>query len=408
MKIEKTMSVAAIGVTLVISWVGCTGPSVGPRDPVSWTPPQYKEHRTLFVRASSDPDLADLRFSHQAESTDLAVKNSEPLAIVVNSVFLPRDFEGTKDVAVLLDVQTRDEPVSMAVWYQKGVSAGQELGFRDLLVYSDRSWKTSAPPFFRLRVIDVRQEENEQTRSALESLSSAIGSLNGFIPHAAVPIASRAVQVAGLVLSNRNNETIIDYSSQFYSLGFSQSSGDSDVAVLMRGSWLFLARPRGQQSEFWDGDLKWNRRSGVVTREGMRCGAPYGRMTVSTYDAVVPTIAIERSQALFEQLASARRSGLDDGSVDNALQSVVSGVRTFSAHSRLVKNRTMDNLTEVMLLLENRGESKLTRDDVSFLVSVVGRLRGKNFSGVEDALQWWADHGKGGVIDQDQFLWKAS
>ena len=76
----------------------------------------------------------------RGEEEKLAIRAGDPISIVVSDVYLPRDFSGTRDVVVLLDVyaSSQRQTESYAVWYQRGVRGGQKLGFDSLLVYSDQ------------------------------------------------------------------------------------------------------------------------------------------------------------------------------------------------------------------------------------------------------------------------------
>ncbi|MCK4343324.1 MAG: hypothetical protein KAY37_16540 [Phycisphaerae bacterium] len=398
---------------VVAAPTGCIrkGPRVEPDPAAAITPPLYKEHRSLFVRADEATQAQwSLRFSYEAIEDELVVEHADPLSIIVNSVYMPRDFSGTKDIVVILDVQTEDqpEPISMAVWYQRDVAPGQKLGFENLLVHSQRAWNDAFQPYFKLRVIDVKTERNRETRALFDKINQAVGTLATFVPHPAVPAAAFAIRVAGLVLSNQQNQTIIDYTSQFYSKRLYDNAGPSDLAVLMRGSWIVVARPQKQTEEFWRQNLKLDRRTGqILTVGGAVVPSPYVHMTVATHEALVPTLALERSKKLFDLLAESRSpTGLRNA--QPALHDLASAITTYAAHSRLVRNRGIGDLEAIMLLLENSETEELTGDDAQFLLSVVGRLRGQRFGSIEEALNWWSSTGRNGHIEAKTFRWLGS
>jgi hypothetical protein len=289
---------------------GCVGTTIGPSNPTAFTPPKYVEHRVLFAQPNAKSrDVWDLKFGYQLDANAgedasgpevagatgspvtrvVPMKPGDPISIVVSDVYLPKDFSGTKDVVVLLDIHTSQSRgnESYAVWYQRGVVGGQKLAFDSLLVYSDRAWSPLNPPRFTLRVVDVSKERNEEARRTFEGLNSAIGGLASFIPNPAMLGAATAIKVAGLVLGNRANVTIIDFTPQFFSPDFIRASGANDLPLFAPGQWMVVGRaPKGSPvmaglsmpEDFWKRDLQLDRRSGVIY--DVESGLPSGSIRV--------------------------------------------------------------------------------------------------------------------------------
>jgi hypothetical protein len=389
---------------------GCAGPTPAPDQPDAWTPPRHVEHRLLFARPDSrDPDLMSLRHVHQvvgpAERAQ-AIKAGDPVSIIVNDVRLPRDFKGPRDVVVLLDIQSGSPKgtASYAVWYQRRVTGGQKLGFDSLLVWSDPAWSPVDPPRFTLRVIDVSSERNQETQRVLDELQTSIGTLASFVPHPAWSGAAAAVRAASLVLANRANTTIIDFTPQFYGADFIEASGEADLPPFMQGSWLVVGRPAGleEPERFWSRPLALDRRSGEILagdepRQSADC--PYVRLTVAAADAAVPTAVLDHSAAILKLLS---QSSPDPAMVQAATGELLSSLTAFSVHKRFLSQRSNAALGEVFAALD---DPNLRPAERTLLLRLLGRITGESFGDAHEASRWWSVHRASGNVDASSGRW---
>lgn len=169
------------------------------------------------------------------------------LGVIVRGVRLPEDMGGRRDIAVILDIVTKaSEPVtSMVVYYERDVPGGQMLNFQNLAVFYEDRWDGFTPPYFRLRVLDVKAERNARARDLLNRASNLGAAVTGLVPHPIIPAVTVAIEAAKLVLGNQRNQVLIDYQVNFYSLDQFRGSGRSDLGILAEGEWLVLGRPRG-------------------------------------------------------------------------------------------------------------------------------------------------------------------
>ncbi len=397
---------------------GCVGPEFAANPARAYSPAKYREQRALVLRpvptdqATKRKDQFDLKFSHEvqndAHKDDLRISNGDPISVVVSDVYLPHETDGSdaaRDVAVLLDIETSGERKleSYAVWYERGVHPGQRLGFTSLLAYSDRAWNSRHQPYFRIRVIDVSQERNEETRAALSGLSEAVGSLASFIPHPAIPGAAAAIRTAGLVFSNRQNVSILDFTPQFYASEFVNEAKQSDLAIFSRGMWMVVGREPEVDEKFWNEPLSLHLKTGeILDRNGFAQKVPYVRLTVSTFDAAVPTVVLDRSKALFDLLGG--KQVATKGVVDALNRQLISAVRTYQAHSDFVNVKSNEAFER---LIQEARANDLTAEDRDFLAVVLRRVSGQFAMSVDDIERWWRTVGKtSGQIDPNSGRWK--
>lgn len=403
--------------------VGCqAGPTVEPNPSTAYSPKDFREQRALYLRPVTDkPDVADLKFPHEiqaelksadaarpGEVSDVAIHHADPISIVVSDVYIPHRIDNadpSMDVVVLLDVQTSADPglQSYALWYERGVHPGQRLNFSGALVYAERSWNSRNQPYFKLRVMNVTKEKNAETRAALDGLSSAVGSMAAFFPHPAIPGAAAAIHAAGLIASNQANYPIVDYTPQFFSDQFIKQAGTNDLALFARGSWMVVGRAPGQDESFWKTPLRLQLKTGEVldATNDKRLPIPYMRITVATYDAVVPSVVLDRSKALFAFLAE-KRSG-PDAVIKAVSNSLVSGISSYQVHARFADARNMETLTDLF----NKANSSNDIDDFDrvFLRTAFSRITGQSGANWDDIVTWWGTTGRNGVVNPSTGQW---
>lgn len=340
-----------------------------------------------------NPTLDEITDAYESQ----LVKHNDPLAIIVNSVRLPADGRGRRDIAVVLDVESSTEidRQQLVVFYQRDVPEGHALNFADLLVYFDPDWDSTNPVEFRLRVIDVMSERNERVRRTLERADSLVSSMEGLVPHPAIPGIEVAIEAARMILTNRNNRILLDYVVQFHSLATFEGSNAADMGLLRRGSWLVIGRPNDTDDRFWSRSIFKQRHTDELiagpltpdsTATGERLPVPSFEVTISTADVQVPRSVLDRSEQLTALLAT--RGKDDPDSLESAMSSLQFSIRAYAADRRLKKYRTLDDLGALIdLLYEGRAldsaeaeamrrEPMLATDQRRMLLSTVRRAIG--------------------------------
>lgn len=328
---------------LVISFllVGCeSAPTEITGDKaLSINTPIYRANKVLYVDKLRADEAnarrwADLIEPHEYTNTELAVKNGDPVTIIVNRAYLPTTLtdssvnarkldsfrsDKTRDVAVLLDLGLKagaDERF-IAVWYQRDVPPDEPLSFQDLTVYSQDSWDSGLPPYFRIRVVDVTNERNTRTEELLNqvgNLSATLSSLFGSpVSGAAVNIAKRAAQ---LVLANEKNRGLIDFTFQTFGAAQIEEAGGVPLAQFKKGGLIVMGQPAGTDNQFWEQEFQYDYKLRRVQSRGAGTdvSTPFVFATVVTTEAIIPNVVKRRSEQITRVLTSREevRSGLSE------------------------------------------------------------------------------------------------
>jgi hypothetical protein len=377
-----------------------------------------------------------------------AVQHGDPLSIIVHGVRIPDDMsaqfgnQSTFDVAVIVDIMsgtTQSEANSLVVWYQTGVPAGQMLNFRDLLVYYDPAWDSAFAPYFRIRVLDVRALSSDTTLTrTLRSIGTLASSFAGVIPTPVMPGVAIAMDAASQVLERPQKRVLMDFAVQFYSEEQRRQAG-GDLGQLRRGSWVVVGRPEESfaksnalragpvtatesggspertwqpvASDFWRRPLFVDQQTGQMhDAKGSLMEVPYVLVTISTAHSQVPSIVARRSEELIRLLSSAEgRASTTD--LETQSQQLTSSVVTYVAERRLMRNRTVDDVGNLMGLLDSHLAAKksglstglLSNESERQLLLVVNRLfpGGNRFATATAASEWWgtARQARGGLTN---------
>jgi hypothetical protein len=377
---------------------GCTSLGTGFERNVATTPPRYAENRVFFLPTATEtvaltPAYAPLTKDEEAK----AIRHGEPLTIVVNGVALPkdaRDVGKTRDIAVLLDIGAKSDSgdTSMVVWYQRGVRPDQLLNFSNLLVYYEPFWDSRVAPQFRLRMVDVATERNQATRELLSVVERTTSSLAAFLPDLATSQGVRvAARAATLVLANRQNEVLLDYTVQFYSQQHVAASGGAGLGQLRRGAFVAVGRPDqcGTQlcgRDFWRTSLKYDPQTGqILGNKGADVAAPFMFVSVVTAESVVPKIVLERSASLFALLQASGQGGPIEQIASQA-EDLQGSVQAYVKNEKLKRYRSMADLEDVVAEALN---DKLSSEDAAYLRRTLSELSGAYFSSPDQIKQWW-------------------
>lgn len=404
---------------LLLFWIGFSFSACASRDIlfdqyVANTSSTYTESRVLFLEnTSSDADLMHQKqllhpyeVLHVSSDQVTAFRHGDPLTVVVSGVWLPVGLRGEHDIVVLVDVATGEgqEVEPIVVFYQRAVPGGQLLAFANLTVYSDPLWNSDNPPFFRVRVLDLGSDIEQQTQHLLSQSSLLPQALGGMLPHSLNPIVQVAMQAASAVLGDRQNDVLLDYQVQFYENEQVRASG-ADLAPLRVGEWIAVGRPPEQTAAFWSTRLWVHRGTGIISDEaGQEIDSPYIRLALLREDLNVPTLVMNRSAALLKLFTTSSGKDDYDGLEKNA-ELLRSSIEGYIAEGRLKRFRTMDALSDVINLVKGDDPKSprrvLTPTTRYRLLSLVNDVTGQEFSVTNPAGldQWWRDnYAKGRLV----------
>lgn len=390
---------------ILVSGCGALAPGFTERDQFVVNTPRYYDNRVYYV-APTQTDrkwlLQDAVTARTNANDEARIRHGSALSIILNSVSMPpaanaKDGvkpQGGRDIAVVLDVGTKvtgaSEPI--VAWYQRGVHPDQALNFSNLLLYFDPRWDARVAPMIRIRVVDVTSEKNAEVREALGQVKQFSSVLGAFLPAtgtAAVSVASRAAE---LILT-RPNEQLLDYTVQFYSEEQLAESFGSDLTPLKRGRVLLIGRPLAKASDYWrgfagnyDGDTL------TVFNKEQAVTSPVVVLTVSTAQAIVPTIVSARSAYLQKLLSEAQQA--DAAAVKTAGRAVWDGVRTFTLLEDLRRSRDQAAVAAVYdAYKENVDNAVLGSEDKALLRQTLRNISTCTTLDTETRLtQWWTSN----------------
>jgi len=235
--------------------------------------------------------------------------------------------------------------------------------------------------------------------------------LASFIPNPVAAGAATALRVAGLVMSNRANVPIIDFTPQFYSSDFVAQAGPNDLPLFMQGTWLVVGRapsgtplnPKDQLPEnFWLNPLQLDRRTGVISSPnapGTPSGCPYVRLTIAAVDSAVPKAVLQRSQEIFALLTQPSPSPEVITAVSEELQS---SLMVFGMHKTFLSQRSKGSLQKIFASLKTDA---IKSSDKAFMLNVVSRVTGQAFPNEDAATDWWAANMNLGDVDPKTGRW---
>jgi hypothetical protein len=340
-----------------------------------------------------------------------SIQDGDPLSVIVSGVRIPEDLSGRRDIAVILDIATTADSTTqpIVVFYQRDVPGGQMLNFQNLLVYYDPHWDSTVPPYFRLRIIDVRSERSGRTRELLDRSANLGAAISGLFPHPIIPIVTTASEAAKLLLANPENRILLDYSVQFY---YTNNKSRIPLSPLRAGEWLVLGRPSkrvlsenayslldGGESpaEFWRQPLYLDRRSGQIrvlsTQKPVPC--PYISVIVANQDAQIPKVVMDRSADLF-RIVSSQAGKTDSTQLTSKLQTLNSAIQSFSLQRQVVQYGDGEALKDLIIAAtaKQAESTALSRGDqqeaVRFIKSLMSSSTQRQVEGMGGLDKWWS------------------
>lgn len=402
---RKCHMLALVLVAMGMSACGTLAPGFGERDQYVINTPHYYDNRVYYVAPTPAAKVWPLQDAWDARTSaaDAArITHGSPLSVILNSVSVPppeigKDGQpisaGARDIAVVLDISTKASGAneSIVAWYQRGVQPDQALNFSNLLLYFDPRWDARVAPMIRIRVVDVTSERNAEIREALGQVKQFTSSLGPILPTSTQSVVSVASRAASLILT-RPNQQLLDYSVQFYSEEQIAESYGSDLTPLKRGRVLLVGRPRSENSGYWRGFKgRYDGETLLVYKDSQLVTSPVVLLTVSTAQAIVPTIVNARSTYLQKLLADAQQG--DVTAVKSAGRAVWDGVRTYALLEELRRTRDQATLQEVIDAYNEDSEAAaLSNDDKALLRQTIRDISACTLQTDVQLTQWWSDN----------------
>lgn len=395
---------------LALGLAGCAdfGPLLTDRNTV-YTP-IFADNRVYYLKARDQAkqtqELEPLGVAINRGAGERPIERNSPLSIVLRSVEIPAKsagdssanetdsaITGAADYAVILDIGTKADGTSqsLVIWYQRGVQPDQSLNFSNLLVFYEPRWDERVAPYFRIRVMDVTTERNAETKRALERAHNLGNSLGALAANPAVsPLIGIAFTAAELVLANKQNRMVLDYSVQLYSSRAATQAGSSELGVLKRGSYIVVGRPNAAGRAFWKNKFEFDPESRELTAAKIRVNVPTALISVGTFESVVPTIVLERSTALTALLAA---NGADATieQVNDATKRLAASIQAFTMGERLVRYRDGESATEILRKLRDASfKADAGTESIFFLLRNLNDCfqPSPRFTSVDEALAW--------------------
>lgn len=421
---------AVLSLCLTLALAGCGPVGPGLQDQASNTPAYYTENKMFYLQplSGSDPSKQEtVRLQHVFERVNSPVVGGastqpapvpigadDPLAVVLQAVRLPEDLPGgkqTRDIAVVLDVVMSPEKglQSLVAYYQRDVPAGQTLNFSNLLVFATPRLDPTVAPYFRVRVLDVRAERNRETRKVLDEVSKLNGEISGLVPHPVIPIVGRAIEVAAAILSNQQNQTLLDFQVQLFQAAQAAAAGDADLGQLYEGKWLVLGRPIGRQSDAWKDPMALERKTDRIVSlgEAKLVSVPYVSVVLMRADLQVPAVIMDRSQAFLQLLASpAGKTNVEALRV--AAAGLTAAVRVYALERGLITDHSKQAMIDAANLViandpDQPREKEVGPGELAVLIRAIAKAADRpELSSPKLVIDWWnSGGGKDGNFEQD-------
>ncbi|HEY9262064.1 hypothetical protein, partial [Chitinophaga sp.] len=389
---------------------GCSG--VGPQvnDKYTVFTPEFADNRVYYLgakQAGKNQPLESVGLNSEKNKNEI-VRNS-PISIILRSVEIPAKYESdgkgglkkgviteSADYAVILDVGIKADGSanSLVVWYQRGVQPDQSLNFSNLLVYYEPRWDERVAPFFRVRVMNVTKEKNEETRRALERAHNVAGTIGVMAKNPIVtPLIGISFTAAELVFANKENKMLLDYSVQLYSSSAAEQAG-MELGTLKRGSYVVVGRPPAESRTFWKGPFTYDPESRLVFRGADMINVPTASLTVGTFESIVPVSVVDRSTTLTALLSSSG-SGTTVEEIQDVNNRLSASIEAFTAAEKIRRYRNHMDVQNILVKMnmDRVFQSRLGSEDVFFVLRAASECFGVTpFASIKEAYDYRAAH----------------
>ena len=377
--------------------------------------PTYQENKVFWAGTISNneehykesvPLLPDFVSTTASLQNGDYVQHGEPLTVVLSSAVLPTSQTvdtGKHDLAVIIDMVTAADgkTTSLLAWYQRGVKADQALNFSNLVVHYEPRWDSRLAPMFRIRLMDVATEKNEET----EFLLSEAGKYGATIAQVAqIPIAQPTIDIAAraasLALGNKNNTLLLDYTVQFFSQEHIAQSAGAGLGALKRGKFIVIGRPQREDMgtgvapesparTFWKQDFYYNRLTEIVSidQEGAKeVVSPFISLILVTAEAIVPVEVLERSAYLSNYLFSPEKPS-DLERIATESEALFKSVNAYTKKAAFLLHRDIPTFIDLADFVAN-GKDISPSDSSDLLKDINKWVVDTNFATPSELSQW--------------------
>jgi hypothetical protein len=364
--------------------------------------PLFADNRVFIVCGQPTAGKTMMPVKHAYEAppgSDCAKKDTEFVAgdsinVIVSDVRLPsaKAWGVTSgDIAVVIDIFSASDGSgsSYVVWYQRSVTPNQNLNFSNLLIYHQDQWDNRIAPLIRIRVIDVAKERNQETLSALNEIQKNIGALSQLGVSSSVissPIVQLASSAAKMVLAGRTNQSLLDYTVQFYPERISVAYPGTTLIPFRKGAYVLIGRDRKANGNLWLDNFCFDEKTAqIYTQQGYDCthpqemvDSPYARLYTIPGNFRVQEIVAERAQYLTHLLSSGSTTDLDH--IPEEAKRTGDAMKVYAAVEKLQRSRQLADLKGLVGLLkpEARLDPAYTRIVTDTLTTIAARSGATN------------------------------
>ncbi len=349
---KSSLGAVLLGIS-ILSGCQTVNPGLGERDQYVVSSPEVRANRVLYadtVKDTSNRRFVPLVHPDEIDLTNSSIKariakNNEPLSIIINSVWLAlpeQDQSKTFDIAVVLTIEGSQKGgmQQIAAWYQTDTPLDDRLNFGDLLIYQQDSWDSAKPVSLRVRIIDVTAERNIRTRIALDKVREFGGNVllaaqNPFTN----AIYGTAIEAASLLLTNKNNRVLLDYTANFYSAQTAQQGG-LDLTPLLLGRIVVVGSKEAA------GSLRFDERLGSLSDTNSQpIRSPVVVMSVSDSDLQLSPFTLAKSTYITNLINTATQGNATQ--YEQSLKTFSAATQALAASERLRRSRNVSDLPQV-------------------------------------------------------------
>ncbi|MBT3659637.1 MAG: hypothetical protein HN540_07660 [Rhodospirillaceae bacterium] len=375
--------------------------------------PVYRGNKIFYGEKFRDEEENSRRWSnlmepHEYETDTEAVDNGDPVSIIVNRAYVPLTLTNseqngrlstllggskTRDIAVLIDFGAKagEKEEFIAAWYQRDVPPDEPLSFQYLIVYSQDSWDSRVPPYFRLRIVDVTNERNTRTGELLNQISGAGTTVASLIGSPLLaPVVNIATRAASLVLANEENRNLIDFTFNVFSTAQKGEAGGMPLGHFKAGGIVVLGQPFETDYTFWEDDFQYDfklRRVQKLNEKANVVPAPFMIVTVMTAGAVVPNVVKRRSQRIAKVLSDRDAVRQELGDVIEDAGKLLKSLQTLEFREQFAKFPSKTSFNTMLNQLQVNWAG-LPSGERNWLLSVVRSTTNINRSTVAEYVAW--------------------
>jgi hypothetical protein len=408
--------VAFLGISASL-FSGCLSSDTTGETSLLVTTPVYRANKIFYVLEPKKDEYNKIRYSDLVEPYEWVasplersspVHNGEPVTIVVNRAYIPPDRiapQRTRDIAVLLDIgmRTGQNEQFIAVWYQRGVPADEPLSFQDLVVYSEDSWDNRVPPYFRIRLVDVTTERNAATAEMLDQVAEFSGVLSSLTSSPlSGSIMSVGLRAARLVLANKKNRALIDYTFHLFSIAQRDEAGGMPLGLFRTGGFVIMGQPLGADSAFWASEFQYDHSLRRIQRQtdGKPVGTPYLMATVMTAEAVIPTVVKRRSERIAEVLTDQKTVRTELSEVIRDAMSLQAALNALNMREKFCRFPSKESFKAFLDAVQSNWD-KMPDPERNWLLSSLRIITQVDRATIEDYDEWYQACGKNTEFDPE-------